>query len=75
MDETRLIHHMQTWMFYEAQKKWHKSPSQICDIFDRYKVLDYIKECYDYLHLSSYDTALEYVEMFLQNKGAILSYV
>ena len=69
MLEKRLIHHMETWLFYQAQKKWGKTPEETAKIFEQYGLFDYVADCYDYLHLSSYDLALENIEMLLKNKG------
>ena len=69
MSEQKLIHHMETWLFRQAQKKWNKTPEEIAEIFKKYGLFDYITDCYDYLCLSSYDLALENIEMLLKNKG------
>ena len=74
MSEERLIHHMQTWLFRNAQLKWNKSPEETSEIFKQYGLFEYIKECYDYLHLSSYNLALEELETLLKNKGAKIAY-
>ena len=74
MSEERLIHHMQTWLFRNAQLKWNKSPEETSEIFKQYGLFEYIKECYDYLHLSSYSLALEELETLLKNKGAKIAY-
>ena len=70
MPEDRLIHHMETWLFRHAQLKWNKSPEETAEIFRRYGLFEYITECYDYLHLSSYELTLESLEKLLKNKGA-----
>jgi len=69
MSEQRLIHHMETWLFYQAQKRWNRSPEETAEIFKKYGVFEYIAECYDYLHLSSYDLALDRIDTLLKNKG------
>lgn len=74
MSEERLIHHMETWLFHRAAQKWNKSPEEIAAIFTQYGVFDYISECYDYLHLSSYEMALENIEELLKNKGIRIAY-
>ena len=61
---------METWLFFQAQKKWNKTPEETAEIFKQYGLFDYVANCYDYLHLSSYELALEDIEMLLRNKGA-----
>ena len=70
MSDEKLIHHMETWLFYHAQNKWGITSEETVDVFNKYGVFDYISDCYDYLHLSSYDLALENIEELLKNKGA-----
>ena len=74
MSEQKLIHHMETWLFLQAQKKWHKTPEETAEIFNQYGLFDYVSDCYDYLHLSSYDLALENIETLLKNKGVQMIY-
>ena len=63
---------MQCWVFRKAQKKWNMSPSECADMFKRYDLLGFISECYDLLHVSSYQRALEDVEEILHSKGVIV---
>lgn len=74
MSEEKLIHHMETWLFHQAQKKWNKTPEETAYIFKKYGLFDYVVNCYDYLHLSSYDLALENIETLLKNKGVHVLY-
>lgn len=59
---------MQCWVFRHAQKKWHLSPSACADLFKKYDLLGYIAECYDLLHVSSYQCALDDIEDILHRK-------
>ena len=63
------ISDMQCWLFRKAQQKWHISPSECTNLFRQYNIMDYIRECYDILHLSSYDHALQDVEDILHQGG------
>lgn len=63
---------MQCWIFRMAQKKWHISAAKCTDIFEKYQVLDFIHDCYDILHLSSYECALDEIERMLHNRGVKL---
>ncbi len=60
---------MQCWVFRKAQVKWHKMPSECADIFAKYDLLGFIAECYDLLHVSSYNHALNEVEEVLKCNG------
>ena len=70
MSKTQIgIADMQCWVFRKAQKKWNMSPSECADIFKKYDLFGFISECYDLLHVSSYQCALEDIEEILHSKG------
>ncbi len=70
MSQTQIgIADMQCWVFRKAQKKWNLTPAECADVFRKYDLLGFISECYDLLHVSSYQRALEDVEEILQSKG------
>ena len=70
MSEERInITHMQCHVFRMAQVKWGLSPQECAEIFRKYDILGFINECYDSLHLSSYNCALDDVETLLHNQG------
>ncbi len=60
---------MQCWVFRKAQKKWKKTPAECADLFKKYDLFGFISDCYDLLHVSSYQCALEEVEGILHNRG------
>ena len=60
---------MQCWVFRMAQRKWNISANDCVAIFKQHDVLGFIARCYDILHLSSYECALEDVEEMLRNRG------
>ena len=60
---------MQCWVFRHAQKKWNLAPATCAEIFRKYDLLGYIAECYDLLHVSSYQCALDDIEDILRRKG------
>jgi len=70
MTENRIINHMKCYLFRMAQEKWNISPSETAALFKDNQLFDYIDECYDSLHLSSYQLALNDLETILENKGA-----
>ncbi len=66
------ISHMQCWLFRLAQSKWKKTAKETTELFKQYGLLDYIAECYDVLHLSSYQLALHDLEAILAQKGVFV---
>lgn len=63
------ISHMQCWLFRLAQAKWKKNPQDTASLFRRFNLFDFIAECYDDLHLSSYHHALDLIEELLSRNG------
>ena len=63
------IAHMQAWLFRMAQTRWRLPASKVADLFHDYGVYGFIADNYGLLHLSSYDCALNDVELFLKAKG------
>ena len=60
---------MQCWVFRMAQTKWKKSPEECAKIFQENNIMGFISDCYDILHLSSYECVLDDVEELLKNRG------
>ena len=60
---------MQCWLIRLAQSKWNKTAEEIASLFKQHGILDYIAECYDTLHLSSYHHALADIEALLKQRG------
>ena len=67
--EQSSISHMQCWIFRLAQRKWNKTPQEVASLFERFDIFSYIEECYDILHLSSYQHVLADVEAILERGG------
>ena len=63
---------MQCWVFRNAQNKWNISPKECAGIFQKYDLFGFISECYDILHVSSYQCALDEIEEILHNKRVII---
>ncbi len=63
------ISHMQCWLFRLAQKKWNIPPEETASLFKKHDLFGYISDCYDILHLSSYECALLDLEDILSRKG------
>jgi len=60
---------MQCRVYRMAQRKWRLSPEECTRLFQQYDIFGFISDCYDTLHLASYDCALRDVEEILQNNG------
>jgi hypothetical protein len=60
---------MQCWVFRMAQLKWNLSPKDCAKLFREYDLFHFIDECYELLHVSSYDHALCDVEDILKANG------
>ena len=70
--EQAAIADMQCHVFRKAQTKWNISPAKCARLFREYDLLGFISECYDLLHVSSYDCALDDIEKILKGKGVAL---
>lgn len=60
---------MQCWVFRMAQIKWNMSSRDCAKLFKKYDILGFISECYELLHVSSYNCALEDVKDILRTNG------
>lgn len=60
---------MQCWIFRMAQVRWKMSAKDCAKLFKKYNILGFISDCYDILHLNSYECALDDVEELLKNRG------
>lgn len=60
---------MQSWVFRLAQKRWRMQPAECARIFKDNGVFDYLASSYGILHLSSYESALNDIERYLENRG------
>ena len=54
------------------KKKWHMEPKECADLFKQYKIFDFIEDCYDSLHLSGYQCALDDIQTLLSNQGVVV---
>ena len=53
------IANIQYWVFRMAQSKWKMTPKECAELFKKYDILGFISKCYELLHVSSYNCALE----------------
>lgn len=57
--------------FFGWLKTVGKSPVECAAIFEKRR-MGFISRCYDMLHLSSYECALDDVEEMLRNRGVLI---
>ncbi len=55
-----------------AQDKWKKTPEECAKLFQDNDIFGFISSCYEILHLSSYECALDDVEEMLKNRGIFI---
>lgn len=60
---------MQCQVFRMAQSKWKMTPKECAELFKKYDILGFISECYELLHVSSYNCVLEDVKDILKANG------
>lgn len=63
---------MQCRVYRMAQRTWNMTPADCTRLFQKYNIFGFISDCYDTLHLASYDCALHDVEEILQSNGVDL---
>lgn len=63
------IEDMQCWVFRLAQTRWKISAKECAKLFKDYDLWGFIEECYDVLHLNSYNCVVNDIETLLKNKG------
>ena len=62
---------MQCWVFRKAQKKWNMPPKKCTELFRKYDLLGFISECYELLHVSSYQCALAEGKRSCKARGSL----
>ena len=62
---------MQCWAFRIAQTRWGLSPQDCANLFASHNLLGFIRECYDALHTSGYESVVDELEAILQARGAL----
>ena len=60
---------IQIRLFRLAQDRWNIDEEKCSDIFNKYKIYDYIETCYDFFHIQGDETNLADIELYLKNNG------
>ena len=63
------ILHMWVRLTHAACKKWGKTNVECAEIFDKYKIDDYIRDVYGPFSCQGYDANLAEIEEYLENSG------
>ncbi len=66
------IQEMKCFAFRIAQKRWELPPVRCAELFEKCGAYAYIQECYDILHLSSYECVVNDLEKMMQNAGVAI---
>ncbi len=60
---------IQIRLFRLAQARWNIDEEKCSDIFNKYKIYDYIETCYDFFHIQGDEANLADIELYLKNNG------
>ena len=69
MGENRQITFMQARISQMAARYWKLSLGEVMAVFCANGVLEYIADCFDYLHLEGDEAVFEDVKDYLKNRG------
>ena len=61
---------IQIRLFRLAQSKWDLDEEKCSELFNKYKIYDYIETCYEFFHVQGDDANLNDIENYLKNNGA-----
>lgn len=70
MDEQGQILFMQIRLIRMASERYGMSLKHTAELFDRYKVLPFIRECWGIFHVEGDEAVFEEVKNYLISKGA-----
>ena len=70
--ERNEVLHMQVRLFRLACKKWNIGRIRCAELFDEYKISNYIKEAYEFFQVQGDEANLEEIEEYLRRKGVVL---
>lgn len=69
MSENQQITYMQARIVRLAAEEWNMSIKDIGSLFERFKVLQFIRECFGILHMEGDYAVLDDIVEYLDNKG------
>ena len=63
---------LQVRLFRLAQIKWSVYSKKCSEIFNKYKIYDYIETCYEFFHIQGDEENLNDINNYLKNNGVEL---
>ena len=66
------ILHMQVRLFRLACKEWNININRCADLFENFKINEYIKTAYEFFRVQGDEANLEKIEEYLRRKGVVL---
>ena len=69
MDEQQQILYMQARLIRMASEKWNMSIGNAARLFDQYRVLNYIDDCYEIFHVQGDMENLEDIECYMKRRA------
>ena len=69
MSREQEINLLKCWLFRKATVVWKMTPAETAALFKKYALYQYVTDCYELLHVSGYDCALEELENVLAANG------
>ena len=70
MDEKRQILFMQIRILRMASERFHLSLKETAELFKKFEVLRYIRECFGIFHVDGDEAVFDDVKSYLKIKGA-----
>lgn len=69
MSERSQITHMQVRMARMATEKWKISIAEVACVFSRYRVFEFIRDCYGIFHVEGDEAIWEEIIPYLKSRG------
>lgn len=63
---------LQVRLFRLAQTKWNVDSKKCSEIFNEYKIYDYIETCYEFFHIQGDEENFNDINNYLKNNGVEL---
>lgn len=63
------LEHMQVRLFRRCMQRWNLKIRECADIFDRFRIDQYIADAYEFFHVQGDEANIEEIEQFLHGKG------
>lgn len=73
MNENQQITYMQARLVRLAANEWNMPIQTVVSIFEKFRVLQFIRECFELFHVEGDYAVLDDIVEFLDNKGVIIN--